>query len=426
MNPVTSTNSTPVERRQETAFSRIGWRRVAVVSAALGWSVVSSTHGYAAATSLGLAVASDALIPHRLPGWSARSFPFLAASAAVAPVPTGVVTIGLAIFRHSRPKDGRAGSFGTAARWAVLEKVALTIGTLLAVQVTDIGAIGAALTYLLTGISMLLVVSLWKSSHGRFDPFESRLAAADFGRGLPLRLGIALVAGGLLASGQALALLALFPVSLLLAGLYERDLTRTAYRRGMLRGLGGMLRYSHPYTLAHMERVERVADRVGLELHMGSRHRARLAEAALLHDIGKVAVDERILEKPTSLTDAEFDLVKLHPEYGAQIVGAAIPDDPIVQWIRHHHERLDGSGYPQGLAGEAIPLESRIIAVIDAFDAMTGRADDLHRRAYRDPLPSYEARLELRRCSGSQFDSDVVAAFERVLLADDVHGDEPL
>ncbi len=394
--------------------------RIVLVGAALGWSVMAARGGQGAPTLLGLAVAADAVVPHRIAGWVSRSLPFLAAAAPVAPISTGIVMVSLAIYRHARAhEDGRPRSFRKVVRWAVLEKVGLVLGTLLASGVLVPGAAQAGVTYVVSAVAMLLLVALWQASRGRFDLYESRLAARDFVRGALPRWGLATVAGGVLAEGAAPSLLALAPVALLLAGIHERDSTRSRDRESMLRGLGGMLRYAHPYTLDHMERVERIADRVGRELKMGPRHRAELARAALLHDVGKVAVDERILEKPGRLEPDERVAVMRHPVYGAEIVAAASPSDPIVPWIRHHHERLDGTGYPAGLAGEAIPVESRIIAVIDAYDAMTGRPEDLHRRAYRDAIPSHEARLELRRHTGTQFDPRVVAAFERVLQDDD-------
>jgi HD-GYP domain-containing protein (c-di-GMP phosphodiesterase class II) len=97
------------------------------------------------------------------------------------------------------------------------------------------------------------------------------------------------------------------------------------------------------------------------------------------------------------------------------IIAEVLEHKPLAKWIRHHHERMDGRGYPDNLPKSEIPLESRLIAVLDAYDAMTGTSADGHRRLYRDPVTSEKALEELRRCSGSQFDGRVVKAFEAVL-----------
>jgi putative nucleotidyltransferase with HDIG domain len=128
--------------------------------------------------------------------------------------------------------------------------------------------------------------------------------------------------------------------------------------------------------------------------------------AALLHDVGKVAVDDRLLEKPGPLTDDEWSAVRCHPEVGERLAreALALPEESVIA-IRHHHERFDGRGYPDGLAGQEIPLAARIVAVADAYDAMTSD------RPYRRALSSLQARDELARCAGTHFCPDVVAAF---------------
>jgi HD-GYP domain-containing protein (c-di-GMP phosphodiesterase class II) len=136
----------------------------------------------------------------------------------------------------------------------------------------------------------------------------------------------------------------------------------------------------------------------------------RIGLAALLHDIGKLALPSAILLKPGPLTTEEWTVIHRHPEIGSQmlsLVGADWADLGLI--VAAHHERWDGGGYPRGLAKEAIPLEARILSVVDAYDAMTSS------RAYRPPLSHEKARTELQRCSGYQFDSGVVAAFFQVL-----------
>lgn len=177
-----------------------------------------------------------------------------------------------------------------------------------------------------------------------------------------------------------------------------------------------MLQRAHPYTHGHIERVAMVAENVALDLGL-PRDRARLVrEASLLHDIGKIAIDEEILDKPGKLTAEEYDHVKQHSAYGAAILAPIEAFKEVVPWIRHHHERLDGQGYPDGLRSQAVPIESRIIAVADAYDAMTGSEIPGAARGYRKPMTTAEAIAELERCSGTQFDPDVVKVFKDRIL----------
>ncbi|MFQ5595135.1 MAG: HD-GYP domain-containing protein [Anaerolineae bacterium] len=127
--------------------------------------------------------------------------------------------------------------------------------------------------------------------------------------------------------------------------------------------------------------------------------------AALLHDVGKIAIPDEILRKVEPLTPDERNTIHLHPYHSAQIVKPVEPLKRIVSWIYHHHERWDGDGYPDGLAGEEIPLASRIIAVADAYDAMTTD------RPYRTARSHAEAMAELQKCAGTQFDARLVQVF---------------
>ena len=162
------------------------------------------------------------------------------------------------------------------------------------------------------------------------------------------------------------------------------------------------------YTRSHCQTVSQLCAAIAAELGFEGDRLARMRLAGLLHDVGKIGVPDAILNKPSRLTDAEYEVMKRHSLLGFDIVQAA--DMPLeAAWVRHHHERFDGGGYPDGLAGEEIPLESRIILVADAFEAMT--SDRPYRRA-----PGAEFALaELRRHAGSQFDPAVVAALCRVL-----------
>jgi len=137
--------------------------------------------------------------------------------------------------------------------------------------------------------------------------------------------------------------------------------------------------------------------------------REYLSTAALLHDIGKIGTYDIILDKPTELTDEEFEMVKMHPVRGDDILKPIKGLDPIRPIIRAHHERYNGTGYPDGLKGEEIPLLARILCVADSYDAMTSD------RPYRLSVGHSFALEEFTRCKGEHFDPEVVDAFLRVL-----------
>jgi HD-GYP domain-containing protein (c-di-GMP phosphodiesterase class II) len=165
-------------------------------------------------------------------------------------------------------------------------------------------------------------------------------------------------------------------------------------------------------TADHSHTVGRYAGVIAAELGLGPGHVRRVEIAGKLHDIGKVGLPDSILRKPGPLTDEEWAQLRHHAQAGADILGSGYFED-IRGWILAHHERPDGAGYPLGLKGEEIPLESRILSVADAYEAMT--AD----RAYRPALGVDQARAELRRSAGSQFDSRVVGAFLTALQRED-------
>ena len=162
-------------------------------------------------------------------------------------------------------------------------------------------------------------------------------------------------------------------------------------------------------TAEHSLHVARMAQRVALGLGCTPERSREIYLAAKLHDIGKVAVADAILHKTGALTAEEWRSMRRHPTIGADVVARIDRLASLAPIIRGHQERYDGSGYPDGLAGEQIPLEARIIGVADAFDAMTSD------RPYRNRMAVEDARAELRRCAGTQFDPDVVATMDSVL-----------
>ncbi len=163
-----------------------------------------------------------------------------------------------------------------------------------------------------------------------------------------------------------------------------------------------------PYTRGHTQRVAELAVHLGEELRLSPEHLRTLGRAAMLHDIGKIGVPDAILNKPGKLTSEEFAAIQEHPVRGCQIISGIRSLRRELGGVRSHHERLDGSGYPDGLRGDAIPQEARIIAVADVYDALTSR------RAYRDALPAAIALALIEADAG--LDARCVAALPAVLV----------
>ncbi len=179
-------------------------------------------------------------------------------------------------------------------------------------------------------------------------------------------------------------------------------------RLAQLYALVAMIDEAHLHTRDHSENVASYALALGQELGLEREHLVRLRRAAMLHDIGKVGVASAILDMPRALTDEEFAQIKTHSEVGGRILAhAGLTEE--ASWVRGHHERFDGRGYPDGLAGEDIPFEARIIFVADSLEAMTSD------RPYRDGMSVPEAMAEVRACAGTQFDPTVVDALERLV-----------
>jgi diguanylate cyclase (GGDEF)-like protein len=189
------------------------------------------------------------------------------------------------------------------------------------------------------------------------------------------------------------------------------ELERETERNARLRAAKNLVRFvdaRDPSTANHSEVVSALAEAIGVQLGVEAEMVDHLRLAGLLHDVGKIGLPDAILKAPRRLTADEYAIVKRHPEFGYSLLdGLGI--EPVEEWVLHHHEHWDGSGYPDGLAGKEIPLGARIILVADAFEAIT--AD----RPYR-PAQSVEAALaELRANAGSQFDPAVVEGLERHL-----------
>ncbi|NWF93506.1 MAG: response regulator [Syntrophaceae bacterium] len=160
-----------------------------------------------------------------------------------------------------------------------------------------------------------------------------------------------------------------------------------------------------PYTRGHSDRVTRMSLKIAFQLGFTEDRLESLEYGALLHDIGKIGIRDEVLQKPTTLDSDEYQYIQEHPLIGVRILEGLDFFKDKIPVIRHHHEHFDGSGYPDGLAGEAIPLEARIVAVPDAFDAMTSS------RPHRGMMPLQDVLTELERWKGIQFDPNVVEIF---------------
>lgn len=181
-----------------------------------------------------------------------------------------------------------------------------------------------------------------------------------------------------------------------------------------VRALANSIDAKDTYTMGHSERVAKYSMEIGKLMNLSDIDMKNLYIGALLHDIGKIGIPEAIINKTDRLTNEEFREIKTHPTRGAMIIEPAKFLREKVPLIKHHHERFDGKGYPDGLKGEEIPLLARIICCADSFDAMTSK------RAYRDTMPLEDAKNEMIRCSNTQFDPEVVQAFLKVIENEEV------
>lgn len=173
---------------------------------------------------------------------------------------------------------------------------------------------------------------------------------------------------------------------------------------GSIQSLVSALEAKDKYTAGHSRRVTDISIAIGNVLGLTTEDLEDLRWGSLLHDVGKIAIDQMILNKPGKLTQVEYEHVMIHAHVGAGIVKPVV-NSQVVAIIEHHHDRYDGTGLHQTISGTDIPLGSRILCLADAFDAMTSE------RPYRPPMSSPAALDEIDRCSGTQFDPQVVAAF---------------
>ena len=170
------------------------------------------------------------------------------------------------------------------------------------------------------------------------------------------------------------------------------------------------LHEKNPREEAHSKRVGEICRKIGIALHLSNIDVSTLNLVGFLHDIGKIAIEEVILNKPGKLTELEFDAIRQHPEIGCRIIRSSYEISEVAEAILSHHEKWDGSGYPKGLVGEEIPKFARIICIADSFDAMTSE------RTYRDTWTTEKAAEEIMRCSGKQYDPEISRVFVEDVL----------
>jgi putative two-component system response regulator len=192
-------------------------------------------------------------------------------------------------------------------------------------------------------------------------------------------------------------------------GLSEALAALTIDSDAALDGLLSVLTVPDRDAYAHAYRVAALAASVGCALGLSSDDMAALERAALLHDVGKLAMPDAVLRKPAPLTAEEQSVIRLHPQIAAELIAPVPYLSAAAELVRDVHERIDGLGYPYGTRAADVALGARIIAVADAFDAMT------RPRVFRDAITQHEALLELERCAGTQFDVSVVHVFKRVV-----------
>lgn len=184
-------------------------------------------------------------------------------------------------------------------------------------------------------------------------------------------------------------------------------------RNSIIKTIMHTLHEKSPREEAHSKRVGELCRKIGVAMNMSEVEISQLNLAGFLHDIGKIAIDDRILSKDGKLSESELDHLRAHPEVGCRILRSSYDISEIADAVLFHHERWDGSGYPKGLSGKQIPLHARIIAIADSFDAMTGR------RTYRNHIKSEEAAKEIQFGSGTLYDPKVVDIFVPIILTDE-------
>jgi len=358
--------------------------------------------------------------------WSANSAAILAAVVLVGPAGAGIVG-GCTLFttRRSPAAVKRVFNGGMMALSGYLPgRVFLLLGGHVGVPATDfprlIGIfVVVALAHVLVNYTLVDGV-LWLTRKPG-QPGEHGLA------GLDLRLGVTEL--GYCAFGLPIAalwgqlgpftpVLVLVPLFVARWAVAQFAAQQRAYE-ATVSALCQAVETKDFYTRGHSERVSRGSVMIAREIGMHSERVEAIRYAGMLHDVGKLGVPTKVLQKTGKLTEEEYAAIQLHPMRGLDIVREIGFLDEALAGIMHHHERIDGRGYPMGLAGDEIPEFARVLAVADAFDSMTST------RSYRGARPIHEAVAELRKWSGTQFDPAFVDAFVAAIKRDGWQQPEP-
>jgi hypothetical protein len=273
-------------------------------------------------------------------------------------------------------------------------------------------------------VNSTLLTLVWALHEGR-SPLA--LYRERLGGGLPHELAYGPLAMLLLVAEREMGGLALALVAVPLVALWlgESQAIRASTRsvtelreanerlrrmmQSTVESLARTIEARDPYTGGHTERVGEFAHRIAVRLGLGEDQLRAIAAGSVIHDIGKIGIPDAVLLKPGSLDESEWETMRRHPVIGAYILDELDLPEDVKAMVRHHHERFDGSGYPDGLAGEDIPLAARILTVADAIDAMTSD------RPYREALSMEVAAAEMRDKAGTQFCPRVVAAAADVI-----------
>jgi HD domain len=345
--------------------------------------------------------------------WSANSTATLAAAVLIGPVGAGLVGAFTAFALRRGPSVAQrafnTGMYALTAYTAGWVFVALggDVGTLGAKSFPDIIVpfAFAALTHVIVNHGLLAVV-LWltrnseRTARRAYAGVNAKLLVSDLGYGA-FGLLIAALWSVVGAFAPLLVLIPLFVARWAVAQFAEQQ---RAYE-ATVGALCQAVETKDFYTRGHSDRVSRGSVMIAREIGMRSDRVAAIRYAGMLHDVGKLGVPTRVLQKTGKLTEEEYAAIQLHPMRGLDIVREIGFLDEALAGIMHHHERIDGRGYPMGLAGDEIPEFARVLAVADAFDSMTST------RSYRGARPVEEAIAELRKWSGTQFDPAFVDAF---------------
>lgn len=402
-----------------------------VLLAALAIVVVAHTRGVpVAALGFGVLFFLADLVPVRMKD-AAYSVGFVigvAALVALGPAAAAVAASfgGLVNLTRHRPAQWLPRVAFNSAQLALTTAVSGTVYVALGGPVGSLTAHDFPIVFLAIGVASItyymlnatLVATMISIVQGR--PLRE-IFAANYSSimGSTLAFGVVgLILGGLYFQvGLWAPLFVLVPL-LVARRVLEATSEMDAAYEATLRGLVTAIEAKDAYTRGHAERVSKLTTMIARELGFSEKQVHSIRIAALMHDVGKLVVSTAILTKPGKLTDEEYEHMKWHPIFGCEVIEEIdfLRDGEAVNAVRHHHERLDGRGYPDNLFGDDVPLTARVVMVADAFDSMTST------RTYRFAKSVDDGLRELRRCAATQFDPLCISALDRAIHK---HGWEP-